>query len=527
MPVPINLFVTKPRQLWMVTTQPHSLGTWTQTAGPTVTIVDPTNPKTQITGLVRGNTYTFMWTIKGLPPCADSQSSVNIVASADITANFTMDKTQGCGPTTITFTNTSTPTTAGSFLWDFGDGTTSNSVTPPPHTFAPSTDGKDVTYTITLTPVSNCGNKTSFTSQVTISPLIPVAKVFPSQTTACGQFTLTAQNLSPGNNVQYDFYLADANGNILQHITTTDKSDAVFQPVNPTKPTDYSLYLVATDKCGDKGTSTSITISIAPSTISSLMQVDGDVQSICLGNAIIFENISSGGDSFTYTIYDSNKNPIATIPAGLTNLNYVPTALGTYYVSITARNTGCGDAPPSPLREFSVYPDPQPNFTYSVDNNYNVTFTNTTPADGSTPAPSLIYKWDYGDGSPSDNSYQPQPHFYDYNKSPFTVTLTASNGASFCFGVQKQTIIVKFLGELFMPNAFMPTSSSSSIKTFMAKGSGLREWHMQVFNNFGELVWETTKLDSNGSPVEGWDGTFKGCSLRNRACTCGRCRPYL
>ena len=24
------------------------------------------------------------------------------------------------------------------------------------------------------------------------------------------------------------------------------------------------------------------------------------------------------------------------------------------------------------------------------------------------------------------------------------------------------------------------------------------------------MIWESTKLDSNGSPVEGWDGTYKG-----------------
>jgi len=486
-------------------------GTWTQTAGPAATIVDPANPKSQITGLVRGNTYTFMWTIKGLPPCADSHSSVNIVASADITASFTADKTQGCGPTTITFTNTSTPTTAGVFLWDFGDGSTpSNSITPPPHTFTPSPDGKEITYTVTMTPISNCGLKTPFTSQITIEPLIPVARLFPSQTTACGAFTLTAQNLSPGNNVQYDFYLADINGNILQHLTTTDKSNAVFQPINPNKPTDYSLYLVATDKCGDKGTSTPITISVSPSLISSLMQIKGDVQSVCLGNAVTFQNISSGGDHFIYTLYDSNKNPITTIPGSLADLNYTPTAAGTYYVSITAGNSGCGDAPVSPLREFSVYPDPHPDFTFALDDKYNVTFTNTTPDDGNTPASSLSYKWDFGDGSATESTYEPKVHFYDYTRSPFTVTLTATNAGSNCLGVQTKTVIVNFEGGLFLPNAFMPTSSSSSIKTYMAKGTGLKEWHMQIFNNFGELVWETTKLDSNGSPVDGWDGTFKG-----------------
>ena len=44
----------------------------------------------------------------------------------------------------------------------------------------------------------------------------------------------------------------------------------------------------------------------------------------------------------------------------------------------------------------------------------------------------------------------------------------------------------------------------------MAKGFGMKTWKMQIFNNFGQLIWETTKLDNNGAPVEGWDGTYKG-----------------
>jgi hypothetical protein len=485
-------------------------GIWTQTAGPAITIVSPTNHQTQVTGLVSGNVYTFMWTIKGLPPCSDTHASVTINATSDVTASFTQDKIRGCGPTTVTFTNTSTPTTVASFLWDFGDGTTSNSVNPPPHTFAPSVDGKEVTYTVVLTPVSNCNLKTPSTFDIKISPQVPVAKLFPSQTSACGAFTLTAKNLSPGNNVAYDFYLADANGNTVQHLQFTDKSDAVFQPVNPTKVADYSVYVVATDQCGNKGTSTPVIISISPSSVISLMQIKGDPQAICLGNSITFQNISSGGDRFTYTIYDSGENIITTIPTGPSDMNYTPTAIGTYYVSVTAGNNGCGDAPVSALTKFTVFPDPQPDFTYKTDDNYNVTFTNTTPADGNTPSESLSYKWDFGDGSTPETGFEPKLHFYDYYKSPFTATLTATNAASGCFAVKTETIIVNFLGGIYLPNAFIPASSDSELKVFKAKGTGIKEWHMQVFNNFGELVWETTKLDSNGSPVEGWDGTFKG-----------------
>lgn len=485
-------------------------GVWTQTAGPQVTIVNPASHQTQVTGLASGNVYTFVWTIKGLPPCADSQSSVNVNAAADITANFSQDKTRGCGSTTVTFINISTPNTSGSYLWDFGDGTTSVLTNPLPHTFAPSSDGKEVTYTITLTPTSNCGVKKAFTSEVKVSPQIPVAKLFPSQTTACGAFTLTAKNLSPGNNVQYDFYLTDVNGNILQHLPPlTDKTDAVFQPINPTKPTDYQVYVVATDLCGNTGQSVPITISGSPSAVSSLMQIKGNPQSVCLGNSVTFQNISSGGDRFTYTIYDADKNILTTIPADANDLNYIPTAAGRYYVSIIAGNNGCGDAPESPLRQFDVYPDPQPDFSFKLDNDYNVIFTNNTPGDGNTPPESLSYIWDFGDGSAPETGFEPK-HHYDYNKSPFTATLTATNVASKCFGVTSKTIIVKFLGGIYLPNAFMPASSNSELNIFKAKGTGIKEWRMQIFNNFGQLIWETTSLDNNGSPIDGWDGTFKG-----------------
>ncbi|MFI5163099.1 MAG: PKD-like domain-containing protein [Sphingobacteriales bacterium] len=489
-------------------------GVWTQTAGPAATIVDPANPQTQVNGLVKGNVYTFTWTINGLPPCGNTTASVNITVSADVTAAFTMDKIRGCGPTTITFTNTSTPSPIGSYLWDFSDGTTSNAITPSPHTFAPSTDGKEITYTVTLTPVSNCGLKTPITSTVTVDPAVPVAVINPSQTAACGAFTLTAQNLSPGNNVSYDFYLLDGNGNTVQHIQKTDKTDATFLPVNPTKVTDYSVYLVATDLCGDKGTSTPIIISVAPSSLISLVQLKGDQQSVCLGNSVVFQNVSTGGNRFTYTIYDSNQNVVATIPGGPGDFNYLPTATGTYYVSITAGDNGCGDAAESPKKEFTVYPDPQPDFSYTLDEQYNVTFTNTTPDDGNTPAASLNYKWDFGDGSNTNTTNKPVVHHYDYEKSPFTVTLTATNVASGCFAVTTKTVIVKFLGNLFFPNAFLPSSTNGELNIFKPKGTQLKTWKLQIFNNFGELIWETTKLDADGSPVEGWDGTYKGVPVQ-------------
>ena len=487
------------------------VGAWTQTGGPAVTIADPNNYTTSVTGMTGGNVYKFTWTIKGLPPCGDTFAEITIGVSSDITPSFAMDQNHGCGPVVVTFTNTSTPAPTGTFVWNFGDGSPQvTAINPPAHTFQPSNDGTEAVYEVTMIPTSNCGSQAPYVAYVKVSSAKPVASFNPAQTSACGTFTLSAQNLSPGNNAQYDFYLKDANGNIVQHLTYPDTRDAVFQPMTVTQQTYYSMYLVVIDKCGNQATSPAVNIPVSPSSLISNIQIKGNASNVCIGSPVTFQNTSTGGDRFTITIYDSNKKPILTMPAGTGDINYTPTATGAYYVSITAGNTGCGDAPESALVPFTVYPIPAPSFTWTADQNFNVTFNNTTPDVANIPAASLVYKWDFGDGSTFDPSYIPATHHFDFSKAPFTVTLTATTPGTDCSGVTSQSINITFKGNLFLPNAFIPASSDKNLNTFIAKGFGMKTWRMQIFNNFGQLVWETTKLDNNGAPVDGWDGTYKG-----------------
>ena len=46
----------------------------------------------------------------------------------------------------------------------------------------------------------------------------------------------------------------------------------------------------------------------------------------------------------------------------------------------------------------------------------------------------------------------------------------------------------------------------------MPKGNKLKEYQIQIYSTYGQLIWESTKL-VNGSPVEAWDGTFKGVPM--------------
>ncbi|MDP9049094.1 MAG: gliding motility-associated C-terminal domain-containing protein, partial [Bacteroidota bacterium] len=92
----------------------------------------------------------------------------------------------------------------------------------------------------------------------------------------------------------------------------------------------------------------------------------------------------------------------------------------------------------------------------------------------------------------------------------YKVTLTVTSQQGCDSTVSHHVRINGVPGQLFLPNAFEPAGSSTQLRIFMAKGSGIREWHMQIFNNYSQLVWETTKLNEKGAPIDGWDGTFNG-----------------
>lgn len=62
---------------------------------------------------------------------------------------------------------------------------------------------------------------------------------------------------------------------------------------------------------------------------------------------------------------------------------------------------------------------------------------------------------------------------------------------------------------LFVPNAFSPTNTNIGVRLFKPVGINLLKYHLQIFNTWGELLWESDKLDDQGRPVEGWDGIFK------------------
>jgi PKD repeat protein len=575
-------------------------GVWTQTGGPPVVFADVTNPKTQVSGLVGGSTYKFTWTIKGTAPCPDSQNEITIVNNPDVTPKFTSNFTNTiCGAVSVEFTNTSTPVfTTTTYLWDFGDGTGNSNEVSPQHTFLPRTDGRDTTYTVSLSILNNCLPRPAYTMQITVRPAVPVASLLPERLSGCGSLAIKVKNTSPGTNKYYDFYVYDGTIRVdSKHVL--DKSDVVFDPLGPPHNDKfYTIYVIATDLCDNTSQSTPIPINIFPATFVPLFFPKDNKSAACYPFTATFVNISSGGDNFFYRIFDANGVKVDEIQGSKTEQPYTFATPGTYFVSIVAENP-CATFESTERIKFEAYPQPLPNFDADIPSGckaITVHFTNTTPVNGITNPQSLSYEWDFGDGTAHFFGYTPLPHVYGSKNSPYTVTLKVTNLATGCTDVITKTEFIKvnsapnvdfaaspgFVtkipnyhfafddetsgnpvswqwdfgdnttstqqnpghtyadtgtykvtlkvtnregcdstvshnvqitgvpGQLYIPNAFMPASSTSELRTFVVKGSGILTWRMQIFNNWGQLIWETTKLDSKGEPVESWDGLYKG-----------------
>jgi hypothetical protein len=113
--------------------------------------------------------------------------------------------------------------------------------------------------------------------------------------------------------------------------------------------------------------------------------------------------------------------------------------------------------------------------------------------------------WDFGNGH---SSTEENPVVTYQEDGTYLISLITENEFE-CMDTTSYLYHLLFKG-LFVPNAFAPTSDVEGVKLFKPVGINLKEYHVQVFNRWGELLWESRLIDAQGRPVEGWDGTFKG-----------------
>ncbi|TCC93372.1 PKD domain-containing protein [Pedobacter frigiditerrae] len=505
--------------------------------------------------------------------CLSDEMSHTFTTRPNVTASYTQSTAQGCGPLSVTFTNTTAITAGFTFEWRIDNVLVSVTADPGTLTFQADPAGKDKVYNISLRVTTPCGSNTA-TSTVTVRPM-PVAAFLPSTTIGCSPLAIVFKNTSPGSNTFYSYDFDDG----TTSPATTSKADVSHTFITDVVR-DFNVKMTATNECGTDVRS--IIIRVSPNTITPALTVNGNQLRGCAPFTVDFINNTKGASQFTYTYGDGVVDIVNTLQTEVRSHTF--TRAGTYTVTMVANND-CSTASsqvtiiidPQPIVAFkanittgctglavkftnntvgavsyawdfgngNTSRDAEPIFTFNTIGQHDVTLTAysdrgcptvvtipnyitivappnaafaISPAavtsipnytfkftDESTNEPQT-YKWSFGDG---DISLQRDPSHTYRDTGTYLVTMRTYNEYGCVDSLQKYVQIVGVPGYVYVPNSFIPGGTSSELQTFTALGSGIKSWKMQVFNKWGQVLWETTKLN-DGKPVEGWDGNYKG-----------------
>lgn len=352
----------------------------------------------------------------------------------DVVASFTKDKAKGCGPVSVKFTNTSTPITGGSYLWDFGNGKTSTEVQPGTVVFDAHPAHRDTTYIITLKANSGCLT-TEYRDSVLVRPT-PKAVFSPDVVIGCSPLTVNFSNQSAGGPGRYTFDFGNG-----EKITTTD--NAPLKHTFYTTRTDTIIVtLIAENECGSDSSKHNIVI--YPNTVTPELVVDGNRKFGCAPFTVRFNNNSLGANRFHWDFKDGSQTITTTAPAFL---DHTFTEPGVYEVSLLATN-GCSSGVTTEI--ITVYPVPDARFTFD-----NQQYCKNNPVLFQSQANSSVtHAWDFGDGTKSSEA---NPQHIFLNEGVYNVKLTVFQShpdGSVCSNVYSQQVkILELPVALFTSNS--------------------------------------------------------------------------
>jgi hypothetical protein len=188
---------------------------------------------------------------------------------------------------------------------------------------------------------------------------------------------------------------------------------------------------------------------------------------------------------------------------------------GTYDVNLIAiTDKGCSDTTEVPV-SIVVHPKPVVQLNEEMINARSFNFIPTvSDADQGT------YYWNFGNGdSLVSGLVDTIPYRYTDRLCridsviQYAVILQVVNQIeNFGNCLDADTLEIEMEGyHLNVPNAFAPDRINvGDANIFLPKGRFLGDYRLRIFDEWGNIVFETTDLDANGSPLEGWDGTYNG-----------------
>ena len=382
------------------------------------------------------------------------------------TSTFEPSTTYGCAPLEVTFENNTTG--ALFYHWDFGDGNTSIE-TNPSHIFAEAD-----TYEVSLLATDANGCFEEMTIYNIIVTPIPVAVFEYEKEKGCGlPATIRFENLSQ-DALDFEWSFGEQIVSSLTDMTYTFTEAGTYQ---------VSLFAYNQFACSDQYT---MSINILENPVA---EVELDGLEGCGSMEVAFNNASTYSTDYFWDFGDGHTSTSSSPTHEYANP-------GTYDIQLIASiNDLCSDT--ITLSDLiKIYSSPFANFEalpIGEDGTYDITNLSLHADE---------YYWEFSDGTTS--SVEHPEHRFTSNAIQ-QIYLEATNQ----FGCVDDTLISfipEFVKGLFLPNAFSPEQGLGDVRLFKPKGIGLKEYQLQIYSTYGQLLWESTKLDEEGRPAEGWDG---------------------
>ncbi|RYF23566.1 MAG: PKD domain-containing protein [Flavobacteriales bacterium] len=432
-----------------------------------------------------GEDKEYTISLEATSPCGVFTSTSTVLVSAPPQAIFSPNRTNGCAPFTVQFSNTS-PGENNVYFYDFGDGRTltTRSKQTVSHTYQTSVVQD---FVVKMIATNDCSTSESeYSIRVSPNTITPALVVNGNQLSGCAPLSVDFFNNTNGAS-SYKYIFGDG-GEIISNTTLPEKQTYVF-----TRPGVYNVQMLATNGCSVASASQTITVYAQPQ-----IAFRGNVTRGCSGLSVKFTNTTTGATSYLWEFGDgeTSREPEPT---------YVYNgSAGNYSVKLTAFNSQNCPTSVTLTDYIQIVAPPKADFAISPASvisipDYTFNFTNESTNRAQR------YEWNFGD---KQTSTQRDPSHKYADTGRFLVTLKTFNEEGCVDSVQKYVQIVGVPGYVYLPNSFIPGGSNLPLQKFMAIGSGIKSWRMSVFNKWGQVVWETTQLEE-GKPVEGWDGTYK------------------
>lgn len=334
-------------------------------------------------------------------------------AQAQLTVDFSSDKISACPNETIQFTDLSISSNGiVSWVWDFGDGTSSN-LQNPSHNYTYSGY-----FTVILTVFNGSIAITEVKQNYIFVHNLPQPN-FSFTAPACNvPSSISIMNTQPSSNAQYQWDFGNGESSNLQFPTNITYNQEGSYPISLTVMSNIT------------GCSNSTTQTVNIFNYQSSFTLSDTL--ICQGNQIQFQTTSSPGTN----VYNWNFGNGSTSTIGSPNVTFATP--GNYTVVMNSQNAAnnCSGTSESVI---TVIPSQSPEFASNIVEGCNpsdITFEVTNGFSGSL-------NWNFGNGT-SFNGLNPPPVSYSIpmllDEEPnlnqqFNVTLTSTD-ANGCVVVQ-------------------------------------------------------------------------------------------